>query len=185
MEGDAGASPLNPPRENSERASSRLGRWWVAGVAATLVLAAAAIAVGGYLALRFQRDSQVIARNDAAAIKAAVDCVSATQAPDTNAMAASQQKIIDCGTDVYRSQAMLYTGMLVQSYQAANIHVQVADVRAGVERNNPDGSVDVLVALRVQMASGKQENEAGYRLRVNMVPTDGQYKISKLEQVTK
>jgi hypothetical protein len=169
-----------------ERGPSRLGRGWLAGIAAALVLAAAAIGAGGYFgALRFHHDSQAIARNDAAALKAAVDCVSATQAPDTNAMVASEQKIIDCGTDAFRAQALLYTSMLVQAYQAANIHVQVSDVRAAVERNNNDGSVDVLVAMRVKVSSDKSENETGYRLRVKMATADGQYKISKLDQVTK
>ena len=79
-----------------------------------------------------------------------MDCVAATQAPDTNAMIASEQKIIDCGTDAFRSQALLYTSMLVQAYQAANVHVQVSDVRAAVERNNNDGNVDVLVATARQ-----------------------------------
>lgn len=234
MEGDAGASRLNPPpmpivrrlrrlsrrpgrriRQESdvgadqigteataedssesegeadagdtggERGPSRLGRGWLASIAVALVLAAAAIGAGGYLALRFHHESQAIARNDAAALKAAVDCVSATQAPDTNAMAANEQKIIDCGTDTFRSQALMYTGTLLQAYQAANVHVQVSDVRAAVERNNNDGSVDVLVAMRVKVASDKSESETGYRLRVNMAPVDGQYKISKLDQVTK
>ncbi|HMC67964.1 MAG TPA: Mce protein, partial [Mycobacteriales bacterium] len=139
----------------------------------------------GYVAVKFHHDSQAIARNDAAALKAAVDCVSATQAPDTNAMAASEQKIIECGTDAFRSQALLYTSMLVQAYQAANIHVQVADVRAAVERNNKDGSVDVLVAMRVKVASDQSQNETGYRLRVTMAQAEGQYRISKLVQVTK
>ncbi len=114
-----------------------------------------------------------------------MDCVAATQAADTNAMIASEQKIIDCGTDAFRSQAMLYTSMLVQAYQAANVHVQVSDVRAAVERNNSDGSVDVLVALRVKVSSDQTQNETGYRLRVKMAHADGQYKISKLDQVTK
>jgi Mce-associated membrane protein len=127
----------------------------------------------------------VIARNDATALQAAVDCVAATQAPDTNAMTASEQKIIDCGTDAFRAQALVSTGMLIQAYQAANIHVQVSDVRAAVERNNPDGSIDVLVALRVKVASDQTQNEAGYRLRVKMALAEGQYKISKLDQVTK
>ena len=61
-----------------ERGPSRLGRGWLAGIAAALVLAASAIGAGGYLALRFHHDSQAIARNDAAAIKAAKDCVAAT-----------------------------------------------------------------------------------------------------------
>jgi hypothetical protein len=168
-----------------ERGASRLGRGWLAGIAAALVLFAGGLAAGGYFALRFHHESQAIARNDAAALKAAVDCVSATQAPDTNAMTASEQKIIDCGTDAFRSQALLYTSMLVQAYQAANIHVQVSDVRAAVERTNKNGSVDVLVAMRVTVATDKGQNETGYRLRVTMAYAEGQYKISKLEQVTK
>jgi len=226
MEGDAGASRLNPidtdddslshhetdedstapesgaeqagpqgasedPVESGEpgvaapRGPSRVGRGWLATIAAVLVLCAGAIGAGGYVALRYHHQSQVIARNDATALQAAVDCVAATQAPDTNAMTASEQKIIDCGTDAFRAQALVYTGMLIQAYQAANIHVQVSDVRAAVERNNPDGSIDVLVALRVKVASDQTQNEAGYRLRVKMALAEGQYKISKLDQVTK
>jgi Mce-associated membrane protein len=168
-----------------ERRPSRMGRGWLSGIAAALVLLAAGLGAGGYFALRYHHDSQVIARNDAAALKAAVDCVSATQAPDTNAMTQSQQKIIECGTDAYRSQALLYTSMIVQAYQAANIHVQVSDVRAAVERNNNDGSVDVLVAMRVKVTSDQSQKETGYRLRVKMAFAEGQYRISKLDQVTK
>ncbi|ORB75094.1 Mce protein [Mycobacterium scrofulaceum] len=173
------------PGAAEQRRASRLGRGWLAGIAAALVLCAAAIGAGGYLALRYHHESQAIARNNAAALKAAVDCVSATQAPDTNAMAASEQKIIDCGTDAFRSQALLYTSMLVQAYQAANVHVQVSDMRAAVERNNPDGSIDVLVAVRVKVANDQTQNETGYRLRVKMAMAEGQYKIAKLDQVTK
>ncbi|OBB90239.1 Mce protein [Mycobacterium sp. 852002-30065_SCH5024008] len=180
-----------PPESEAEpgavaaRGPSRLGRGWLAGIAAVLVLCAAGVGAGGYFALRYHHESQAIDRNDAAALKAAVDCVSATQAPDTNAMAASEQKIIDCGTDAFRSQALLYTSMLVQAYQAANVHVQVSDMRAAVERNNPDGSVEVLVAVRVKVANDQTQNETGYRLRVKMAQAEGQYKIAKLDQVTK
>lgn len=167
------------------RGPSRVGRGWLAAIAAVLVLCAAVVGVGGVLALHRHHQRQGIARNDAAALKAAVECVSATQAPDTNAMTASEQKIVECGTDVFRSQALLYTSMLVQAYQAANVHVQVSDVRAAVERNNPDGSIDVLVAMRVKVASDQNQSEAGYRLRVKMAFAEGQYKISKLDQVTK
>jgi Mce-associated membrane protein len=168
-----------------ERGPSRLGRGWAAGIAAALVLIAAAVGGGGYLALRYHLESKVIARNDAAALKAAVECVSATQAPDTSALVGSEQKIIDCGTDAFRSQALLYTSMLVQAYQAANVHVEVADVRAAVERHNNDGTVDVLVAMRVKVASEQTQSETGYRLRVKMSPAEGGYKIAKLDQVTK
>jgi Mce-associated membrane protein len=167
------------------RPPSRVGRGWLAGIAAVLVLLAGAVGTGGYFALRSHHESQAIARNGDAALKAAVDCVAATQAPDTNAMVASEQKIIDCGTDAFRAQAVLYTGMLVQAYQSANVHVQVSDVRAAVERNNRDGSVDVLVAMRVTVASDQSQNETGYRLRVRMALDEGRYRIAKLDQVTK
>jgi hypothetical protein len=171
---------------DAERRPSRLGRGWLAGIAAALVLVAGGIGAGGYFALRAHQESQAIARNNAAALQAAKVCVAATQAPDTSAMAASEQKIIDCGTDVYRTQALLYTNLLVQAYQASNAHVQVSDERAAVERNNNDGSVNVLVALRVKVSNDQAQNqETGYRLRVTMSPVDGQYKISKLDQVTK
>jgi Mce-associated membrane protein len=170
---------------DGQRGPSRLGRGWLAGIAAALVLLAGALGFGGWRALHAHHESQATARNDAAALKAAIDCVSATQAPDSNAMVASEQKIIDCGTDAFRSQALLYTQMLVQAYQAANIHVQVSDVRAAIERHNGDGSVEVLVAMRVKSSTDQTQNETGYRLRVKMALAEGQYKISKLDQVTK
>lgn len=195
MEGDAGASRLNPtdvdeaeaevPEQNIERGLSRLGRGWVAGITAALLLTAAALGAGGCVALQYHHESLAITRNDTAAIKAAMDCVAATQAPNTDAMIASEQKIIDCGTDDFRSQALLYSSILVQAYQSANVNVQVSDMRAAVERNNSDGSVDVLVALRVKVSSDQSHNETGYRLRVRMAPADGQYKVAKLDQVTK
>ncbi|HEX5255154.1 MAG TPA: Mce protein [Mycobacterium sp.] len=181
--GDDGES--GEPTVAVPRGPSRVGRGWLAAIVAVLVLCAGAVGAGGYLALHYHDQTQRTARNDDAALRAAVECVSATQAPDTNAMNASEQKIIDCGTDAFRSQALLYTSMLVQAYQAANIHVQVSDARAAVERNNPDGSIDILIALRVKVASDQNQSEAGYRLRVKMAFAEGQYKISKLDQVTK
>jgi Mce-associated membrane protein len=167
-------------------APSRLGRRWFIGIAAALVVLAGGLWAGGYLALGSHLDSRATARNDAAAVEAAKDCVGATQAPDIAAMSASAQKIIECGTGAFRSQAILYSGMLVEAYQAANAHVQVSDLRAAVERNNPDGSIQILVPLRVRVSNAETENqEAGYRLRVTMVLDEGKYRISKLDQVAR
>ena len=53
-------------------------------------------------------------------------------------------------------------------------------------RHHDDGSMDVLVALRVKVSnSTAQDQESGYRLRVTMAPDSGTYKIAKLDQVTK
>ena len=58
-------------------------------------------------------------------------------------------------------------------------------MRAAVERHNDDGSVDVLVAVRVKVTNSEAaDQEQGYRLRVKMAPDDGTYKIAKLDQVT-
>jgi Mce-associated membrane protein len=178
QEGEAGEGDL--------RGTSRLGRRWFIGIAAALVVLAVGLGAGGYLVLRSHHDSQVTARRDTAAVEAAKDCVGATQAPDIGAMASSAQKIVECGAGAFRSQAILYSGMLVEAYQAANAHVQVSDLRAAVERNNPDGSVEILVPLRVKVSNAETQNqEAGYRLRVTMVLDEGKYRISKLDQVAR
>ncbi|HQD72643.1 MAG TPA: hypothetical protein PLY67_04400 [Clostridiales bacterium] len=44
--------------------------------------------------------------------------------------------------------------------------------------------MDVLVAVRVRISnSTEKDKEVGYRLRAQMAPVDGVYKIAKLEQV--
>lgn len=166
---------------------SRLaGRRWLAVACAFLVLVAGGLATGGYFALRAHQSSMASTRAEAAALAAAKDCVTATQAPDATAMAASQQKIVDCSTGDFGAQAVLYSGILVEAYQAADVKVQVTDMRAAVERHNPDGSMEILVALRTKVSnSATQDQEQGYRLRVQMAPDQGTYKIARLDQVSK
>jgi Mce-associated membrane protein len=170
--------------EGDDRRPSRLGRGWLVGICATLLTLALAGAVGGFLALRDHDHSQAVERDDAAALQAAKDCVTATHAPDAAAMAESQTKIIECSTGDFGAQAALYAGMLVEAYKAANVKVQVSDLRAAVERHNNDGSVDVLVAVRTQVTNSEAANqEQGYRLRVTMAPDAREFKIAKIEQV--
>src|SRR3954466_14309704 len=100
----------------ADRRPSRLGVGAVAAICALLVLLAGGAATGGYLALRSHHDSQAIARTEAAALAAARDCVTATQAPDTAAMLASQSKIIECSTGAFGLQAPLYSSVLAEAY---------------------------------------------------------------------
>lgn len=180
VESEAGDSSV------AERNPSRLGRGWLIGITAALLVLAGGVGTAGYFALRFNQESQAVARQDAAAVKSARDCVAATQALDMAAMATSAEKIIDCSTGDFRSQAILYSSLFVQAYQAANVHVEVSDMRAAAERRHADGSVDVLVALRVKVSNAETQNrETGYRLRVKMVPDKGEYRIAKLDQVAK
>ncbi|MDT7764298.1 MAG: Mce-associated rane protein, partial [Mycobacterium sp.] len=52
------------------------------------------------------------------------------------------------------------------------------------ERHYDDGSVDVLVAVRVKVTnSDAADQEQGYRLRVKMAQDEGRYKIARLDQV--
>jgi Mce-associated membrane protein len=215
MEGDAGARRLNPTDEQDSldqpltdptdtpsdqddppveeyresdvtpRRAEKLGRGWVASIAAVLLLAAAGVGVGGYLALKSHDQSEALARAENEAVAAAKDCVAATQAPDTAIMSASQAKIINCSTGDFGAQAALYSGVLADAYQAANVKVQVTEMRTAVEGHNDDGTVDVMVAMRIKVSNLEvADQEQGYRLRAQMAPEDGTYKISKLEQVT-
>jgi Mce-associated membrane protein len=157
----------------------------VAGITAGLVALTVAAVAGGILLIRDNRVIEEINRNDAAALQAARDCVAALQAPNTDAMSAAQMKIMECSTGAFAAQAATFGGILVEAYQAANVKVQVSDMRAAVERHDPNGSVDVLVAVRIKVTnSDVADQESGYRLRVTMTPDQGQYRIDKLEQVT-
>ena len=211
MEGDAGTSRLNPTdnehdaaadeaaeesttdsgedlaeRESTEDSNhGRFGQGWLVSICLVLFLAAAALSAGGYLLLRSNAQSEQIARDDAVALQAAKDCVTATQAPDTASMGAAQARIVDCATGDFGAQAVFYSSMMMEAYQAANVQVEVADLRAAVERHHDDGSVDVLVAVRTKVTNSETaDQEQGYRLRVTMQRADGTYKIANLVQVT-
>jgi Mce-associated membrane protein len=171
--------------EEIDRRPPRLGRGWVAGICAGLLALTVAAVVGGVLLIRDNRGIEEINRNDAAALQAAKDCVTALQAPNTDAMSAAQMKIMDCSTGAFGAQASTFGGILVEAYQAANVKVTVSEMRAAVERHDPNGSVDVLVAVRIKVTnSDVADQESGYRLRVTMTEDEGQYRIDKMEQVT-
>ncbi len=165
----------------------RLGSAVAGSSVSARLLAALTIAavVGGILLIRDNRGIEEINRNDAAALQAAKDCVAALQAPDTKAMSAAQMKIMECSTGAFGAQASTFGGILVEAYQAANVQVAVSDMRAAVERHDPGGSVQVLVAVRIKVTNSDVEGqESGYRLRVTMTPDEGKYRIDKMEQVT-
>ncbi|MEO8816028.1 MAG: hypothetical protein ABI307_02980 [Mycobacterium sp.] len=201
MEGDAGASRLIPADQPGtavstedpaltsaapSRRPSRLRGRGMVGVCAVLLALAAAVATGGYAAVRSHHESLALARDNAVAIAAAKDCVAATQAPDSEALMAAQQKIMECGTGNFAAQAAVYAPIIIGGYQAAKVHVKVAEIRAAVERDNDDGSVDLLVAIRVKVDNVEAEGrEFGYRLRVQMAREAGEYKIARLDQVAK
>lgn len=210
MEGDAGTSRLNPTEESSAaspehqpdpesqevatedvvadpdtRRPTRLGVGWGAGICVLLVLLASAAIAGGYFALRANDRAEALARSDAAALEAAKDCVAATQAPDTAAMTASQSKILECSTGDFGVQAGLFSSVLAEAYEAADATVAVDELRAAVERHNDDGSINVLVAVRVRISNAEAtDQQVGYRLRATMAYDEGQYRIAKLDQVT-
>ena len=198
MEGDAGTSRLNPTDNQNDTAADEAAEASPVDAPAesaepkiieepnhVLFLAAGTLAAGGYLLSRSNAQSDQIARDDAVALQAAKDCVTATQAPDTASMGAAQAKIVDCATGDFGAQAVFYSSMMMEAYQAANVRVEVADLRAAVERHHDDGSVDVLVAVRTKVTNSETaDQEQGYRLRVTMQRADGTYKIANLVQVT-
>ena len=173
------------PGSTDTRRPSRLGRGWVVAICAALLVLAGAGAVGGYLALKSNQQSEDSSRAEAVALQAAEDCVAATHAPDTAAMTAAQSKIIECSTGDFGAQASLYASVLAEAYQAADVTVQVSELRAAVERHNADGSFEILVAVRVKISNADTaDQDVGYRLRVKMEKADGIYKAARMDQVT-
>ena len=190
---DAAAGEANAPEPTdaagpglaaASSGASRLSSKWLGAIAAALVLLAGGIGAAGYLALRAHRDSQAITRANAAAVVAAKDCVAATQPPDAAALPASQQKLNECSTGDFGTQALWYGAIMAEAYQAVNVHVQVPEIHAALERDNDDGSIVALVAFRATVSQvGMADRENSYRLRVKMVPENGQFKIAQLDQV--
>jgi Mce-associated membrane protein len=187
MEEDAGPSRLTgTDTAAAGRGALRLNRRWLGAIAAVLTLLTGGFGAGGYLALRAHWDSQADSGADAAAVAAAKDCVAATQPSDVAALPASQRKLDECSTGDFRTQASWYGAILSEAYQAANIRVQVPEMHAAVERANDDGSIVALVAFRATIFQvGMADRENSYRIRVQMVPENGQFKIAKLDQVAK
>lgn len=182
MEGDAGPGQLTPTPPLETRLSGRR----LSSVIAAIALGALLLGAAGVLALIGHRRSVAAVNDEAMAVAAAKDCITATQAPDVKAMNESQRRIVECSSENYAAQANLYSGLLLDAYQTVNAQVKVTDMRAAAEKHNPDGSIDVLVATRVKMSNSQQiDQELGYRLRVKMVPADGTYKIDNIEPVSK
>ncbi|QZY46349.1 hypothetical protein [Mycolicibacterium austroafricanum] len=184
---DADAVSTEEPIEEEPtdtRRPSRLGKGWVASICAVLLLLGGGGITAGYLALRANARAAEVARSDDAALQAAKECVAATQAPDTAAMTAAQSKILECSTGEFGVQAGLFSSVLAEAYQAADAAVAVDDLRAAVERRNEDGTVNVLVAVRVRISNSEAADQrVGYRLRATMAFDEGQYRISSLDQV--
>ena len=207
MEGDAGTSRLTPtddsidetvevvteapadsatePEEAAENRPSRLSRGWFVAVLVFGLVLAAGVGAAGLLVLRSHDENVTASREEQEAMAAAKDCVLATNAPDTAAMAASVQKILDCSTGDFGAYAKVMAPIMVEAYQAANVKVEVTTMRAAVENHNDDGTIDVLVAFRFKVPSNPQSQgqETGLRLRAKMTPEDGRYKIAKLDPV--
>ncbi|HLR98422.1 hypothetical protein H7J77_13055 [Mycolicibacillus parakoreensis] len=208
MEGDAGPGQLTPTEaaadsgvaaetaaaaqtdtaataESAESAAappSRLRGRWLVGIAAVLVVAAAGLGAGGYLAYRAHQQNRAADAADAAAVAAAEDCLLAIHAPDPAAMEANQRKILECSTGAFTAQAPLWISVLAEAYATGDVHVEMLDMHTAVERHHDNGSIDVLAAFRVFVSSTNQQ--VNYRLRVNMAPDNGQYKIADVAQVS-
>jgi Mce-associated membrane protein len=180
MEEDAGTRRL------TSAGASGLSRSWLVASAVVLTLLAGAMGVGCYLVLGANRQNQALAGAEAAAIAVAKDCVAATQPPDLAGIPASQHELSVCATGDFATQTAWYGEVLGQAYQAVNVRVRVPEIHAAVERHNEDGSIVALVAFRATVSQpGMPDRDNSYRMRVRLVPDNGQFKITQLDQVAK
>jgi Mce-associated membrane protein len=192
---ETSADRLSEPIDELSRAAaqaatgtgaSRVNRRWLIAIAAVLLLLAGGAGAGGYRAMQAHRKSEAIDRANDAALAAAKDCVAATQPPNAAALPAAQQKLSECSTGNFGDQANWYGEVLADAYQAVDVRVQLPEIHAAVERDNEDGSIDALVVFRATVSqTGMADRENSYRVRVKMVPDNGQFKVGELDQVAK
>ncbi|WP_319446864.1 MULTISPECIES: Mce protein [unclassified Mycobacterium] len=163
-----------------------MSRRWPLALTVMLLVLAAGAGFGGHLALQAHHDSDALDSANVAALAAAKDCVAATQPPNAAAIPGSQQKLTECSTGDFGDQSAWYGEVLAQAYQAVDVRVRVPEMHAAVERDNDDGSIDALLVFRATVSqTGMADRENSYRVRVKMVPVNGQFKVAKLEQVAK
>jgi len=182
MEADAGPSRLTPP--DATQAASRLSRGWLGAVATVLAVMTTGLGAVGYVAMRAHRHGQALTAADAAAVVAAKDCLAATQPSDVDALPATQRKLDECSTGDFKSQIAWYAAILSEAYQAVNLHVRLPEIDAAVEATKGDGSIIALIAFRANISQeGMPDRDNNYRIRVKVVPDNGQFKIAHLDQV--
>jgi Mce-associated membrane protein len=166
--------------------TSRVRRRWPIAITAVLLLLAGGAGAGGYFALQAHRKNVDITAANEEALTAAKDCVAATQPPNAAALPTAQQKLSECSTGNFGDQSTWYAEVLAQAYQAVDVRVRVPEMHAAVERDNEDGSVDALVVFRATVSqTGMADRDNSYRVRVKMVPDNGQFKVAELDQVAK
>ncbi|OPX05329.1 Mce protein [Mycobacterium sp. AT1] len=172
--------------DTDDSGGRRTGRPWPILIAAVLLLLAGGAGAGGFYARQAHRGSQANAAAADAALAAAKDCVAATQPPNAAALPATQRKLAECSTGSFGDQATWYGEVLAQAYQAVDVGVHVPEMYAAVERVRDNGSIQVLVVFRATVSQqGMADRENSYRVRVKMVPVDGQFKVAELDQVAK
>lgn len=187
MEANAVSGGLISPEPEDVTATGRprlLNNRWLVVSAAVMTVLAGVITAAGFLAIRSHEQTESLGATDAVALAAAKDCISATQPIDVAALPASLQKLIDCSTGDFGSQAQWYGAVLDEAYRAVNVEVRVPEMYAAVERHDDDGSIIAMVAFRAIVSQpGGADRENGYRVRVRMVPDNGIFKVANLDQV--
>ena len=184
---DPAAQPSDGPTEaGTGSAGPRVSRRWPIAIAAVLLVLAGGAGAGGYLATRAHQKSQATSTANDAALAAAKDCVAATQPASAAAIPGAQHELGECSTGTFGDQSTWYGEVLAQAYQAVDVRVHVPELHAAVERDNEDGSIDALVVFRATVSqTGMADRENSYRVRVKMVPVNGQFKVAELDQVAK
>lgn len=166
--------------------AARTSRRWPIAIAAVLLLLAGAAAAGGHWARQAHQMSVALDAAHVAALAAAKDCVAATQPPNAAAVPAAQQKLGECSTGNFGDQSTWYGEVLLQAYQAVDVRVRIPEMHAAIERHNDDGSIEALVVFRATVSqTGMADRENSYRVRVTMVPVNGQFRVAELDQVAK
>lgn len=155
-------------------------------IGALVVLALIAGGVGASLWMYSTHRDHVAAENRRAAyVQAASQAVVNMTSIDFEHAEADVQRVLDAATGEFRDDFDKRGPAFVEVIRKSRVATDGKIGLAGVERVGPDGSMVVLVASNstVSNAAGAQNEDRAWRLRVTVVPVDGDLKISKVEFV--
>jgi Mce-associated membrane protein len=173
--------PLPTDNKHGKHPRNRL---FPASVVAMIVLALALAGATIYLTLDHR---SVLAQQDRdnAIIESAKRNVSDLIAPTYQDAAGSAQRILDNATGDWESQFTPNADAFAQALIQAKVEstADVSDV--AIERHNDDGTTDLLVAAtsQVRNTAAAEPSTRTWRLRLTVTDVNGQYKLSKVEQI--
>ena len=154
-------------------------------LSALLLILVVGVAVINVLLFTADRDHSAEQDDRIAFVQAAKQGVVNMTSIDFNNARRDVQRVIDGSTGEFRKDFEGRSASFVDVVTKSKVSTEGEIQNAGIEKVNSDGSAVVLIAStsKVNNEAGAQNEQRAWRLRVTVMPSEGQLKMSKVEFV--